>query len=160
MIFAGIDSGVTGALTFLSEESRVLYAEPLPTLPYRKSRRQIDCAQLSRLLTALREPGVEAIVTIEEVHAFPGQGVSSTFTFGMVFGQVIGVVESLGLRHQLVHPRRWQKLLYAGMSGEPKKLARLAAHRLWPSVAMQHEGTIDALLLAEFGRRTWTGQQA
>lgn len=155
MIFAGIDPGVTGALAFLSEGGQILYAEQFSTLPYNKSRRQIDCAQLARRLSALREPGVESVVTVEEVHAFPKQGVSSTFTFGMTFGQILGVIETLGLRYQLAHPRRWQKFLYAGMNGEPKKLSILAAHRLWPALSTNRDGLTDALLIAEYGRRAW-----
>lgn len=158
MIFAGIDPGVTGALVLLTETSGVLYAEPLPVLPYRNTRRQVNCRELHSRLSALREPGIESIVTIEDVHAFPKQGVSSTFSFGMSFGQSLGVIESLGLRHQLVTPQRWQKLLFAGMKGEPKQLAQLAAHRLWPGNTFKHGGILDALLIAEYGRRTWTAQ--
>ena len=40
MIFVGIDPGVTGAVAFLSETSRILYATAVPTLKLTKSRRQ------------------------------------------------------------------------------------------------------------------------
>ena len=158
MIFVGIDPGVTGAVAFLSETSRILYATAVPTLTLTKSRRQIDGVELTRQLLTLREPGIETFITIEDVHAFPGQGVTSMFSFGKSFGQILGIIEALGLRYQLVLPTRWQKLLFSGTAGEPKTRSRLAAHRLWPSNTSKHDGITDALLLAEYGRRTWAGK--
>lgn len=158
MIFAGIDPGVTGALAFLSETSRVLYGEPLPAQPYRKSRRQIACAELARRLSPLREPNIDSLITIEDVHAFPGQGVSSTFSFGMSFGQVLGVIEALGLRYQLVSPRAWQKPFLGTGSGNPKNRAKVVTQRLWPACGDLSGGLIDALLIAEYGRRSWSGK--
>lgn len=158
MIFAGIDPGVTGALVFLSETSRVLYGEPLPTQPYRKSRYQIACGELARRLSPLREPNIESLITIEDVHAFPGQGVSSTFSFGMTFGQVLGVIESLGLRYQIVSPQTWQKPFFGSGSGNPKNRSKVVAQRLWPACRDLSGGMIDALLIAEYGRRSWHGK--
>ena len=48
-------------------------------------------------------------VLVENVHSFTGQGVSSTFTFGQRFGEILGVLTALGLGYELVSPQKWMK---------------------------------------------------
>lgn len=160
MIFVGIDPAAGGALVFLSETSRILYAARFLSPERADRRRRIDGLELTRQLSALREPRIESLVTIEDVHSLADRTVTSDFSCGESFGRVLGIIEALGLRHQIVHPNRWKNLLFTGVSGDPKRKARLTAKRLWPANMLKHAGMTDALLLAEFGRRTWVGQPA
>lgn len=48
-------------------------------------------------------------ILVEQVHAMPGQGVSSTFTFGQRFGEILGALTALGLGYELVSPQKWMK---------------------------------------------------
>lgn len=52
--------------------------------------------------------GVDVVV-VEQVASFPGQGVSSTFTFGKRYGVILGVLHSLGCNTLLVRSQKWQK---------------------------------------------------
>lgn len=99
---------------------------------------------------------------VEHVHAMPGQGVVSMFSFGRVFGEVLGILAALQLPHQLVHPRVWSRVMHQGVTGdEAKARSLLAAARLFPGVDLRasdrckkpHAGLVDAILLAEYGRR-------
>lgn len=101
-------------------------------------------------------------VYIEKAQAFPGQGVNAMFNYGTGFGRIIGWCEMLGIKHTLVAPQTWTKALHLGCTGkDPKQKSKQAALRLFPgkdfrattdSVTL-HDGLIDSLLVAEFGRR-------
>ncbi len=104
--------------------------------------------------------GVE-FAYIEKAQAFPGQGVVGMFNYGLGFGRIIGWVEALSVPYELVPPTKWQKVMHAGCTGKTaKEKSKNAARRLFPkenfvpkgSVKL-HDGLIDALLIAEYGRR-------
>lgn len=78
------------------------------------------------------------IVAIEQVHAMPGEGVSSVFKFGKTVGELLGSVKSAITHHgrQLqtvrhVHPRTWQASF--GLNGGAKAKTRDAAKERWPA---------------------------
>jgi hypothetical protein len=107
----------------------------------------------------LREatPLQRVIVFIEKVHSMPKQGVASSFNFGMGFGLWQGVVVGLNLPMEMVTPQRWQKEMLAGMQGG-KEASIIRAQELFPDAELhlkKHHGRADALLIAEYGRRTY-----
>ena len=67
---------------------------------------QINVELVERLRELSKQ---DTICVIESVHAMPGQGVSSCFTFGMGFGMVIGLAQAIGIPYELVAPTKWQK---------------------------------------------------
>jgi crossover junction endodeoxyribonuclease RuvC len=69
-------------------------------------------------------------VYVEQVHAMPGQGVTSMFNFGHSCGTVMGVLGAMGLPCSLVTPQSWKKA--AGLIGTDKDAARARAIQLWP----------------------------
>ena len=93
-------------------------------------------------------------VYLERVHAMPKQGVSSTFSFGMQFGQIQGVLAALGLAYLLVEPSKWKPGM--GLRGADKNESRAKAQQMFPTASLSRvkdHGRAEALLLAEFGRR-------
>lgn len=97
-------------------------------------------------------------VLIEDVHAMPKQGVSSTFAFGEAYGVALGVAGVLGYPMVRVRPQAWQKLF--GIGKDTKADAASVAARLFPACELYgpkgglKDGRADALLLAEYGLRT------
>ena len=95
---------------------------------------------------------------IEQVHAMPGQGVTSMFTFGRNLGQIEGVLAALKIPHRYVSPAKWQKefgLLRkskAELIRDKKNRHKAEAQRLFPHIKITH-AIADALLIAEYGRR-------
>lgn len=91
---------------------------------------------------------------LEQVHAMPGQGVTSMFSFGRNFGFWIGAVSALQIPLRLVRPQEWQKGI-AGrqrLSGTPlKRVLKAEAARRFPQVRVTNM-TADALLIADWGR--------
>jgi len=104
----------------------------------------------------------EHFALIEKVHAMPGQGVTSMFNFGVSYGQLRMALIAASIPFETVSPAKWQRsfglptLKDAG-SGTAKKNAHKAkAQELFPSLRVTH-AIADALLIAEYGRRTRAG---
>ena len=147
MIYIGIDPGKGGGLAFISSDGFVgCIAMP-------ESDRE--------LYDYLRDygGGHACYAVIEHVGPMPGQGVTSMFTFGQQFGRVKMACAALAIPFELVRPQKWQKELGLRSSKKEaytdrKKRLKLAAERLWPGAKVTLK-TADALLLAEYCRRTF-----
>lgn len=90
---------------------------------------------------------------IEDVHAMPKQGVSSTFKFGMAVGAIQAVVELSRAPWMIVRPQQWKKDL--GVTSDKQTSLNLA-RRLWPNAPLKRQkdhGVAESLLLAEWLRR-------
>jgi Holliday junction resolvasome RuvABC endonuclease subunit len=98
---AGIDPGNDVGIALICEDGRSDNA----IVP--KLNKEVDASALRQLLAEWKP----TIVYIEKVHAMPGQGVSSVFSFGAAFGTIKGVLVGLGIPYQLVTPQKWKKVL-------------------------------------------------
>ena len=100
----------------------------------------------------------KAMGYLEGVHSFPGQGVASSFKFGMNYGFLRGVLIALELPFETVSPQRWQKAMGVPAKGknetktQHKNRLKAMAQQLFPTQKVTL-ATSDALLLAEYGRR-------
>lgn len=150
----GIDPGTKGGVAVVSETGAVLGLVPLGPDP-------ADVVEALRKAFALGS--VEAIV-LEHVWSSPGWGHAGAFTFGKVFGAICGVLLAHRREYALVLPRTWQgayKLKPApeATKTEKKNGTKALALDLFPEASVTH-ATADALLLAEYCRRQWTGGRA
>ena len=151
MTIVGIDPGKTGGIAVhRSEGGWVAYPMPL-------SGKELDLVGLAQLLGGLAPD----VVVMEKVHAMPGQGVTSMFTFGQGYGAIMGIVAALRLRLELVTPQAWKKLILAG-SLKDKDAATAYVRRAFPSIDFvlprcrtPHLGMVDAVCIAEYGVRTF-----
>jgi hypothetical protein len=176
MIIIGIDPGKNGAIIELSDTGvRARYTMPLIG-------NEFDIQALHQILCWFKNNGAHHIF-IEDVHAIFGSAAKATFSFGFVCGAIQGVVVACGIPFTVVQPKIWQKEVYQGIpeirkppiiikkgkrTGQTiqgkrdcKKMSELAAKRLFPTVDLRkneackisHDGIVDALLIAEYGRR-------
>ncbi len=165
MNLIGADPGLSGGIAVLNDSGGVLHYQKMPVKPILDEKQEktgkkiIDIGQVAAVIARF-EP---EYVFIEKVHAMPGQGVSSMFSFGMGYGMLLGLTLSLEamLHTELVTPQKWQKFMYAQSSFpegiSPKGKALITFRELWPKLAadgVSHDGIVDAMLLAEFARRT------
>ena len=145
MIFIGIDPGMSGGIVSLKEKE-IFYIGTFKD----KTDKDLEMEFVkSQNWTIPKEP---VFCLIENVHSFPGQGVSSTFKFGMNFGVLKGVLIACQIPHEFVSPQKWQKAMNCLTHGD-KNISKAMAQRLFPLVKVTH-ATADALLLAEYCRRT------
>lgn len=167
-IWLGIDPGKHGGVAAVWDGGGV--AKVTPLLPNARGRDEFDVAACVTLLQSLALLGTVQLVTIERLHAMPAVvngrpigGASANFARGESRGWVWACA-ALRYPHQLVLPKRWQEPMLAGTSGSADTKARSieAARRLFPLVNLlptarsrkPADGLTDALLLAEYGRRT------
>ena len=98
------------------------------------------------------------VAAVEKVGAMPGQGVSSTFSFGQSYGFILGVLSALEIPYQTVPPRKWKAEF--GLNSDKSKSIEVCK-RLFPDVDLlptrrcrkDSDGMAESLLLAEFARR-------
>jgi crossover junction endodeoxyribonuclease RuvC len=150
MTRVAIDPGLSGGLAW-QRDGQPAQAVPMPPTE-------------GDLVNVLRDIAVEAdevVAIVEEVGGYVGkaQPGSAAFKFGRNFGFILGVLQTLGLRIELVRPQRWQKALSLGTaSGCASKVAwknklKACTQRLYPQLKVTLS-TADALLILEYARRT------
>lgn len=167
MIYIGIDPGKLGAIAWLGFPGRELIATPVPLLSGRGAG-EYDLSRIAALLRDTRVIG-ETFATVELLPDLP----PGPKFGGMKAARARGVAEgwawmltALGIPYELVKPQRWQRVMLADIPGDGTKARSIiAAQRLFPGVSLlptpkcrkPSDGMADALLLAEFGRRTHGG---
>lgn len=147
-----VDPGQSGAVAVLSSPKVIGKTITGGLLVKRDFKTLQDIARAVLVLS----PGVTEAV-IEAVHAFPGQGVVSVFSFGRSTGVAFGALEvSLpGVILTQVSPQKWQNF-FRGLLGILKDEefdSRLVAMRVMPDSTQflarkKDHGTADALLMA------------
>lgn len=153
----GIDPGCTGAIVALSESGEILYRSLMP----KAGAGLIDVPGLAAIFRSSLSKDVH--VTLEQAQSFPKQGVASSFNYGRGFGSIEGVLGSLGVPYTLVRPHVWTRELHQGLPKEQaaKEKSLIVVKRLFPNEDLRasqrcrnfHEGYVDAVLIAEWGRR-------
>ena len=149
-VIVALDPGsVTGAYAALDATGSFVTCGDLPTTPLGGSGKlQLNSALCARLLSEIKPD----LVIIERVGAFPGQGVSSSFRFGVSFGILLGIAGALHLPHLLISPAVWKKAM--GLSRE-KDESRTLALQHYPEAAMflerkKDHGRAEALLMCRY----------
>jgi len=160
----GIDIGKEGGIAVLSETGNVLLVRKMPLIG-----RELDPQSLVEM--------IELAIGNSEAHIFfeaigPIFGVSKS-SFGQLMHQA-GLIEGLCIAMKLpytkVPPKLWQKHMFEGVpnmkktgstSNDTKNMAAVAAKRIFPMQKLStergqkpHSGMTDALLIAEYGRRS------
>ena len=103
----------------------------------------------------------EAIAFLEKVGGFTGKGQpgSAMFKFGRSFGFILGTLQTLAVRVELVRPQTWQKPLGLGTASscitrnEWKAKLRACAQRLHPRLKPTL-ATADAILILDYGLKS------
>lgn len=97
-------------------------------------------------------------IGVEAVHALPGQGVVSMFTFGVNYGKILGWLEARGIQAELCSPQAWQRYLPLGI--DPKARVRAHCASYWglerfviENCRVAHQGAMDAACIAEYLRK-------
>lgn len=113
----------------------------------------------TELADILKNLSVDRAV-VEHVHAFPGQGVSSMFRFGTAFGQILGVLQALGIPYELVEPAKWKRAMRLPGGKNKGETSRLRALELFPQMSSdlsrkKDHNRAEALLMA----RWWLEQK-
>ena len=144
MIFIGVDPGKGGGLAALNHIGHVLNVVSMPE----------SDSDLYRVLSLWGAQ--EGRAYLEKVHAFPGEGVTSSFRFGSEFGRVKMALVAAEIPFELVTPYTWQRAVGVMRKGKSqradhKRALKNRALELFPGARVTM-ATCDALLIAEYGR--------
>lgn len=143
MYYIGFDPGKDGAAAWINPENG--HAD---TMPFSETGYTALCYQMKG----------KAKAVLERAGARPGQGVTSMFSFGENYGFIRGLLEANGIPYEIVHPQKWKK--HFSVTSD-KNTSVKVAKRLFPDVDLRknyrcrkdHDGSAEALLLAEYARR-------
>jgi crossover junction endodeoxyribonuclease RuvC len=155
-VVIGIDPGVSGAIACLVDRE-LLDVVDMPTFSELRGKRNVRSVNVAELADILRGYAVSALTTptviVEKVHAMPGQGVTSMFSFGEAYAAAYTVPAVLQYPTILIEPRIWKKQM--GLTAD-KQRSRRVATETWPQMAhlfrlTKHDGRAEAALLAQWG---------
>lgn len=150
----GIDPGASGALALYDPVTSDLDIIDMPTykaLVNGTKKKRIDLYALARWID-LHSRSIKFAV-VEDPHAMPGQGVSSSFAFGFSCGAAQMLVASALIPVTLVRPAIWKRRM--GLSSDKNASRALASlrfpqHRVLFARA-KDDGRAEAALLALYG---------
>ena len=149
MVFIGIDPGKSGAMMAINEKGDSVCSCPYGRDEYRNALRGLKAHFDCRCV-------------VEHVSAMPKQGCVSMFNFGENFGFIQGLLEAMSIPYELVRPQKWKKVFSCTSD---KNTSISVARRLFPSIRLMRtpkcrkpdDGMAEALLMAEYARRTQNG---
>ena len=153
MKIIGIDPGLNGAIALL-EDNKVKEIFDVPVMPEgKKNKRQLNSAQLVKMLKDIISENEEIIVVVENVSAMPGQGVTSMFNFGQSYGILKGICSAMQLPIYFVRPAKWKK--YFNLINSEKDASRTRAIEIFPYFSSnlskkKDTNKADAILIASF----------
>lgn len=135
----GVDPGKSGAISYVCGNVALTW----------KLADMTDRDVLDRLQWL---SGVADRAVIERVASRPGQGVASTFKFGMSYGALCMALTASGIPWERVTPAKWQTALGCRTGGD-KNVTKAKAQELFPSTKITH-AIADAILLGVWVSRT------
>ena len=162
-IIIGIDPGVSGALAVIHPTGYTSHDTPTVKVKVGKGMRtRYDLQEMVSLVKRILDNATSNDLTVEcwleNVHAMPGQGVSSMFSMGRGLGNWEAIIATMRIPLNYVSPVRWKNTIMDGM-GKEKDAAVLKAQQIFPLAVLRTErgrlldGRAEALLIAEYGLR-------
>jgi hypothetical protein len=154
MNYIGIDNGISGAITVLDADGKMLHCNVLPTYSNGKTQ-ELDVVTLANMIED------DDFVCVESAQKFSA-GVLALCSTWFTFGQIIAILKLRKIRHRIVQPREWQRKFWAvnAKDKNSKESSLRVASQLWPHAAWKrtercsklHDGMSDSALMAEFIR--------
>ena len=182
MLVIGIDPGLKGGVALLGRANPEVW--PTPIIKAVKGS-VYDETEMFNLLDTMPIPLQDLHAFIEQTQAMPiigrkvdecpvchrrpAAGATSSHKIGLGEGIWRGLLGGLRIPYTRVSPRTWQRLMLAGVGQDgmgTKKRSIIRAKQLFPEVSLKpgrcrvdQDGLADALLVADYGRRTLLGAE-
>lgn len=160
-VVIGIDPGLSGAMAVIDLDGILMVVYDTPTILTLNGKRKKRSYCLSLMSEYLREWAERcAYAGVENVHAWPGEGVNSAFCLGEGRMAWEAILSTLKYKYQMVEPTVWKRVMVGW--GKDKGASIAAAQKMHPSAPLhlkKHHGRADAILIAEFILRLWRGSQ-
>jgi len=160
-VFYGVDLGKKGGIVVL-KNGAIIHKEVMPLV----ADEDVDVKAIGRIF---KKFGVEnAHVVFEKFSGFFGYNKNAAVSLSRQSGMIESLIILMGIPYTKVLPKTWQKVVWentkmlekADGKKDTKAISLVTAKRLFPKenfilpkCKKEHDGLIDALLLAEYGRR-------
>ena len=153
-VIIGIDPGLKGAICMHRGPDNIEVFD-MPTIERivnGKARNMVDPYQFRDIII---NAGPCNMVVLEKLSTRPGESPIAALSYGIGFGQMIGVLVALERPYTTVTPQEWTKVLRVGAD---KDLHRLVAMQNFPHAAdlfkrKKDDGRADAALIAHWASR-------
>jgi len=162
--YIGIDPGLQGGIATI-RESGYIDAIILPTF-FNGKKTVLNNSTLASMFSLLNAMDIKCYAILEQQQPMPKQGVTSMFSIGYGFGVLKQCLVDFSIPHEVVRAQVWQKEFgISGRKGNTKAQALQVCRGLFPDTNLlaterskkPHEGIVDAVLIAEYGRRRYGG---
>jgi len=169
-LILGCDPGLDGAFVALKDDGSFIKGWIMPVFELKKkkggTKREIDLLSLRNIMREFKQSAGDLSIHLylEQSSPMPGEGTVSSAKAGKGFGYIEAMVFCHDIPYSLVHPRKWTTRIHAGTSPDldAKARSRQVVARLYPGLDLratercrnQHEGLVDALLIARYGSET------
>jgi len=147
-VYIGIDPGsVNGALGAINHNG-----EYIDSFNIEHQDKHIRAFVFKSRILSIVDPKEGAQICMEQVHAMPKQGISSTWNFARAVGVISAVCELTNYPFHLVSPQKWKK--HFNLTADKNEALDLA-RKLFPKASLKLKKDInraEALLIARYWR--------
>ena len=162
-VYIGIDNGLKGGMAVLDDQGNILLAAALPLTVSSSSKNCIDVKALDDTLTHLFMKYSTLTICVEKPAG--SKSYRSAVSMADSFARIETLLTLREYRRQMITANKWQKEFWTGKTDNTKAAALTAVSSLWPDhkkftlrtpcCSVSHDGIVDALLIAEYCRRTF-----
>ena len=147
--YIGIDPGKNGGIMVIDESGEAT--------AYKCPEKVFDMAVLFRLLMSHTAPD-NICLLMERVWARPGNAVRAAFTYGVNYGQWLGIASSHEVKMHTTLPNDWIKWIGCPKGlpvKERKHWLRDKAKELYPDLKKVTLATADAILITHYAKEEY-----
>jgi hypothetical protein len=138
--YVGVDIGLKGAMSLLSEEKKVLACEPIPTIDVlvgKKMRSQYDIQKIYEIIRAWTDDFHIEKAGMERLRAIPNQASMVAFSMGGGLQMFKTIFTILKIPFVEIEPHSWQKSVFGELGIQytretTKKASVQACRQLFP----------------------------
>ena len=147
--YIGIDPGKSGGIMVIDETGEAT--------AYKCPEKVLDMSILFKLIIGHTAPdNVELLM--ERVWARPGNAVRAAFTYGVNYGQWLGIAASHEIKMYTVLPNNWIKWVGCPKAlpvADRKRWLKAKAKELYPELNKVTLATADAILITHYGKEEY-----
>lgn len=157
-VYIGIDNGTTGTIGIVGDdiEPKIYHTPIKKEQDYTKAKKNISRIDVGSFIQIINQYNHNDIrVICERPMVNPTRWTASMTAIRCWEAQLV-VLEVLGLSHQFVDSKEWQRMLLPkGIQGanELKKASKDIGNRLFPMLSNFKHTDFDGILIAEYARR-------
>ena len=147
--YIGIDPGKSGGIMVINETGEVE--------AYKCPEKVLDMSILFKLIVGDTAPD-DVNLLMERVWARPGNAVRAAFTYGVNYGQWLGIAASYEIKMYTVLPNNWIKWVGCPKAlpvADRKRWLKAKAKELYPELNKVTLATADAILITHYGKEEY-----